>query len=556
MVLALSAGVAIRTVRLASVPPGLHQDEACNGYDAYSILTTGRDQHGNFLPISIEAFEDYRPPLFDYSLVPLVGALGLEPAVVRLCAALWGSIDLIALTALAGLLMGLPGALAASILGALSPWHFPYCRFGVAYITASTFVTMGVLSFFLWLRSRRDGWILLSGALFGLSFYTSEIIKFVTPFLVLWLGLLYWRELKQARTKAMIGVALIVVLVLPQAASLWANSAVRRQYTFTSIFHYMSVHNRNDSFVSRCEYLGTAWLSYFTPSYLFLRGDSGSHDVVVAPPGRGELLPEQALLIGLFFLAPLSARRRKPFLLLMGWILLAAVPAVLSVPPGIRGVGAHGERWDAGTPIPTIMIQDRGSDPPLTPGLLLEHPAARRDLLAAVPWTLASAMGLVAMLDLVPAGIGFGAAAAGLILTGAVVHGALNVHSYFRDYPAIAAPYFKYGVEQVIAQIDKSGHDPVAPVIITRKINQPYIFVLFFEKYPPADFQRRVVIHGPGLFAAVFYFDPYYFFPPSSVYEDFPHGIFVFAGSEPTPVAPHSSIRYPNGTIAYKLVFK
>lgn len=93
----LIAGIALRTIRLDQVPPGLHHDEACDGYDAYSIFLTGRDHHGNFLPIIAQGFNDYRMPLFDYSLVPLVAAFGLKPAVVRLGAAIWGSLDLVAI---------------------------------------------------------------------------------------------------------------------------------------------------------------------------------------------------------------------------------------------------------------------------------------------------------------------------------------------------------------------------------------------------------------------------------------------------------------------------
>src|SRR5208282_6508390 len=111
---ALLAGIGLRVTWLDQVPPGFNQDEACNGYDAYSILRTGRDQHGNFLPLVVQAFNDYRMPLFDYSLVPLIAAFGLTPAVVRLGAAVWGSVDLAAMTAMAGLTLGWPGAAVAA----------------------------------------------------------------------------------------------------------------------------------------------------------------------------------------------------------------------------------------------------------------------------------------------------------------------------------------------------------------------------------------------------------------------------------------------------------
>jgi hypothetical protein len=93
---ALLAGVVLRTVQLGTIPPGLHPDEAVEGYDAYSILKTGREHHGEFLPIIVEGFHDYRMPLFDYSLVPLVATVGLKASAVRLGAALWGIVDLLA----------------------------------------------------------------------------------------------------------------------------------------------------------------------------------------------------------------------------------------------------------------------------------------------------------------------------------------------------------------------------------------------------------------------------------------------------------------------------
>ena len=41
-IIALVAGIGLRVVRLGSVPPALSQDEACDGYDAYSVPATGR----------------------------------------------------------------------------------------------------------------------------------------------------------------------------------------------------------------------------------------------------------------------------------------------------------------------------------------------------------------------------------------------------------------------------------------------------------------------------------------------------------------------------------
>ncbi len=152
---ALIAGLGLRVARLDKVPPALAQDEACDGYDAYSILKTGRDHHGNFMPIVMQGFNDYRMPLFQYSLVPLVGLFGLKTAVVRLGAVIWGIVDLVAIASMAVLMLGWPGGVAAAILGALMPWHLELSRYGIEATAASATISIAMASFFMWLRRRK-----------------------------------------------------------------------------------------------------------------------------------------------------------------------------------------------------------------------------------------------------------------------------------------------------------------------------------------------------------------------------------------------------------------
>ncbi|MCJ7740040.1 hypothetical protein MUP32_01830, partial [Candidatus Microgenomates bacterium] len=50
----------LRFWQLGSVPQSLDWDEASLGYNAYSIMKTGRDEYGSFLPLSIRSFGDYK----------------------------------------------------------------------------------------------------------------------------------------------------------------------------------------------------------------------------------------------------------------------------------------------------------------------------------------------------------------------------------------------------------------------------------------------------------------------------------------------------------------
>ena len=60
------------------------QDEALAGYDAYSILLTGKDHHGHFLPITFQAFNDWIAHSFVYQIIPFIKILGLSVFSIRL----------------------------------------------------------------------------------------------------------------------------------------------------------------------------------------------------------------------------------------------------------------------------------------------------------------------------------------------------------------------------------------------------------------------------------------------------------------------------------------
>src|ERR1700676_4111287 len=326
--IALVLGLGLRVARLDRMPPALAQDEACDGYDSYSILTTGRDHHGNFMPIVMQGFNDYRMPLFQYSLVPLVGAFGLKVAVVRLGAAIWGIVDLLAITITAGLMMGWVGAAAAALIGALMPWHLEFSRYGIEATAASATISVAIMSFFLWLDGRRDLWLIVSCISFALSLYTYAVTKVLLPPLIGLLAVLYWRELRQSWVRALGALAAVCVLALPQAIMLIRHTAeMQAEYNHLSLFNPNTICPSCDSehmklAISSIPYLLAAnFASYFTPSFLFLNGDRGDHWTMLHPPGFGELLPEQAVLVVLGFIAICNPRRRKVAILLLGWLL-------------------------------------------------------------------------------------------------------------------------------------------------------------------------------------------------------------------------------------------
>lgn len=89
LILILVLAAFLRLWRLGTYP-ALNADEAAIGYNAYSLLLTGHDEHGNPWPIHFQSFNDYKPGLYFYFVLPFVKVLGLNEWAVRLSGALLG----------------------------------------------------------------------------------------------------------------------------------------------------------------------------------------------------------------------------------------------------------------------------------------------------------------------------------------------------------------------------------------------------------------------------------------------------------------------------------
>ena len=91
----LVVGFLLRVIGLAYYAAGFNADEVNQGYTAYSILKTGRDEWGKFLPLAPRSYGDYRAPLYTYLTIPSIAVLGLNEFAVRLPGVVLGTILLI-----------------------------------------------------------------------------------------------------------------------------------------------------------------------------------------------------------------------------------------------------------------------------------------------------------------------------------------------------------------------------------------------------------------------------------------------------------------------------
>src|SRR4030067_954837 len=119
----------LRFWQLGQNPPSLDWDEAAHGYNAYSILKTGRDEYGYKFPLYFRSFDDYKPPIYTYLVVPSVALFGLNDFAVRFPSATLGVVAVIFCYFMVfELFKNKPVALLASLFLAISPWHLQFSR--------------------------------------------------------------------------------------------------------------------------------------------------------------------------------------------------------------------------------------------------------------------------------------------------------------------------------------------------------------------------------------------------------------------------------------------
>lgn len=85
----------LRLWQVGNVPPSPDWDEAALGYNAYSILHTGKDEYGQFLPVVLRSFDDYKPALYSYLIIPFILLFGLTIQAVRMPSILFGIVTVV-----------------------------------------------------------------------------------------------------------------------------------------------------------------------------------------------------------------------------------------------------------------------------------------------------------------------------------------------------------------------------------------------------------------------------------------------------------------------------
>ncbi len=164
------ASLALRGVDLATIPPGLHFDQAANGLLALEILQGKR-------PVFFSAYTG-REAFFMYLVAAISALLGPGVVALRLASALAGVATVIALAFLGASLYGRRvGIAAAAFLGGLY-WHVHVSRLGERAITVPLLDVLATLAFWEGFRRRSMPLVALGGGLVGLQLDTYPSSRF------------------------------------------------------------------------------------------------------------------------------------------------------------------------------------------------------------------------------------------------------------------------------------------------------------------------------------------------------------------------------------------
>jgi 4-amino-4-deoxy-L-arabinose transferase-like glycosyltransferase len=475
----------LRLYQLGTVPISPDWDEAALGYNAYTLLQTGRDEYGTWLPASIRSFGDYKPPVYAYLTVPSVALFGLSVFAVRLPSAIIGILAVVGVYVLTQQLLLLSGkqsitkefrdilekyqqhiALGAMALLSISPWHLQFSR--VAF-EANIGVTIHIWAITVFLMSLNKRVLLpVSAFLFSLGMYAYHSERVFLPLIGIMLICLFRKELFEKKTLSytLWSVAVVAVCLIPLVRIMTDDATVARLKGTSSFTDQVKMLNRSiqklDEDQKNGNRLGVffdnrrfvwvktvlaGYLSHFSLQWLFLSGDNPRHHA----PGMGLLYLWELpfLILGLAF--ALRYLDSRTAVLLVGWLLAAPVAASITtgLPHGVRTL----------TFLPTLQIF-------VSMGLLSTYIFLRKYS------PILQKIGIMSVCI-------------------CICYGLLYYFTmYYVHMDAEVSEDWQYGYKQVVdyTQTHKQAY---TKVVVSTSLDQSYVFFLFYTAYNPSAYLSR-----------------------------------------------------------------
>jgi len=452
----------LRLYKLGEYPIHLTNDEAAIGYNAYSILKTARDEHGEFLPIIFKSFGDWKPGLYIYATVPFVWLFGINEFATRLPSAIAGIISVYLVYLLCKKLFNSKVAFFASFSLAINPWHIHFSRGAWEANLSLALLLIGIWFFYQTIKENKYFFLIISSSFFALTLWTYQSAKLASLLPLIVLVFIYRDYLLKIPKKYLFaGVAVGLLISTPIAISVFNGKAGRigvmsifsyerpKEYIQETILNQEDI--TQDSLLFRLfhsEALNFArgilgrYLNYFSGKFLFFEGDWSSLRHSSFNVGYFLFAEIPVLILGLFQL--FKKRKNKEVAFVLFWLFIAPIPAA------ITRDSVHGVR-SLNLTIPLVIVLGFGLS------FLIKY------------------FKLIFIFNIIPA-----------YLYSMLIY----INSYYVQNAFVNAKNYFYGYREVVKQLDVINENKT--IVFDQSFDQPYIFFLFYQRIEPLVYQKQV----------------------------------------------------------------
>lgn len=470
--------ITLRFYRLTSIPSGFLNDEAALGYNAYSLLKTGKDEFGKAWPMIFESFGEGKPGMMVYHVLPWVAIFGLNEFAVRFSPALFSIFSIIAIYFLCLEIFDNQKnkykiALISALILTILPWDIIFSRGGAFGQESVFWIILMALFIYRWIRREGTLFSLLIGLFSGtIAMFTYHSARVFVPLLLIGLFLSLRRNINKNNKIKYIIFSLLLVII--PWLILWFDPLAGSRASGVSLLHSQGginiklnqditeslgqplwfirlLHNKleaiTNDFISR-------YISHFDASFLFFQGDLLPRYKV---PNEGLVYWVLApfLLAGIYYLI-----KQKLFLILY-WLLFSPIPAALT----------------------------------------FQTPSSSRAKYMIIPLVIIGAVGTVYLFEQIKGkwkklAIGFFS----LVLFYQCIY---FLDCYFIHFQLREPYHWQDGYKELVQKVT-SMQSKYKRIEVTDKKGTPYIFFLFFQKYDPQKWQTQANMARGEI-------DPYHF---------------------------------------------
>ncbi|RJQ37737.1 hypothetical protein C4559_03310 [Candidatus Microgenomates bacterium] len=288
---------------LSENPPSLSHDEVAIGYNAWSILQTGKDEYGQTFPLFFRSFDDYKLPGYIYLTVLSEKIFGLNEFAVRFPSAFLGVLTVIVFYFLIKelsykltnfqislplikekkILFSIPEI--AAFMLAISPWHTNFSRAAFESNGSLFFILLGMYSLFKALRKPK--YSILAALSFVISIYFYYTIRVFVPLILLVFLFVYRKKIFEYKKYFLSSLILGLIFLLPILPGMLTTGMSRinqvsifEDKTLTNPYSEAIVRN-NNSMLAKIIYnrrmayfqeFSDNYLKNFAPDFYFVNG--------------------------------------------------------------------------------------------------------------------------------------------------------------------------------------------------------------------------------------------------------------------------------------------